>query len=88
MKRVMQLTAGAVFAMIDYWGPAYSQQPNAPELFRPAVCDELNVDGRASTSLRVVALPPSQRLHNPSQQWLPYPGPQLHSWSDQSHTDD
>src|SRR5262249_48224158 len=43
-----------------YWAPANSQQPNAPELFRPAVCDQLNIDGRASTPLRTVTLPPPQ----------------------------
>ena len=69
MKRVMQVTVNAVwcFALIDCWGPASAQQPNAPELFRPAVCDQLNIDGRASSPLRTVTLPPLQSCDDPHQ---------------------
>jgi hypothetical protein len=55
-------TIGAVlgFALTDHWGPANSQQPIAPELRRPPICDQFNVDGRASAPLRSVSLPPQQ----------------------------
>ena len=50
MRRVIRVVVGAAlcFALSDYWDPAVSQQPIAPEAFRPAICDQLNIDGRAS----------------------------------------
>jgi hypothetical protein len=33
-------------------GPANSQQQLNPELFRPAICAEFNIDGGASTRVR------------------------------------
>jgi hypothetical protein len=75
MKRAIQVTAGAAvcFGLGSYWSAANSQQPIAPELFRPAVCDELNVDGRASTPLRAVALPPSQSCTTRGSNGFPIP---------------
>ena len=37
MKRAIQVTAGAAvcFGLGSYWSAANSQQPIAPELFRP-----------------------------------------------------
>jgi hypothetical protein len=59
MKQVMQFAAGVLcFALIGYWGRATAQQPIAPEAFNPAVCAQLNVDGRVSAPLQAVALPP------------------------------
>jgi hypothetical protein len=78
MKVVTQVTAGAILclALADYWGPANAQQPNAPELFRPAVCDQLNVDGRASTPLRTVSsLPPSRSCTTHTSNGFPVPDP-------------
>ena len=45
MKRVMRGAAGVAFCFgwAGWWGPANSQQPNAPEL--SIVCDQLNIDG-------------------------------------------
>ena len=62
MQRAMRVTIDAVlcFASTDHWGPANSQQPTAPELLRPPICDQFNVDGRASAPLRAVSLSPQQ----------------------------
>ena len=60
MKRMVQVTTvvALCFAYASWWSPAAPQQPTSPELVRPAVCDQLNIDGRASTPLRpAVALP-------------------------------
>jgi hypothetical protein len=40
--------AALCLALTDYWGAANSQQSIAPEAIRPAICDEFDVDGRAS----------------------------------------
>jgi hypothetical protein len=77
MKRVMQVTA-AVALCLGYagsWSSANSQQPTAPELFRPAVCDQLNINGRASTPLHRVALPPQQACTTLIRSGFPVPDP-------------
>ena len=77
MKRVTQATGSAVLclALIDCWGPACAQQPNTPELIRPAVCDQLNIDGRASSPLRAVTLPPQQSCTTHTSNSFPIPDP-------------
>lgn len=77
MQRVMQVTAAVAlcFGYANRCSPANSQQPTAPELFRPAVCDQLNIDGRASTPLRQVALPPRQSCTTPVKNDFPVPDP-------------
>jgi hypothetical protein len=77
VKRAMQFTAGAAlcFGFGSYWSPATSQQPNAPELFRPAVCDHFHIDGRASTPLRTVTLPPQQSCTTHISNSFPIPDP-------------
>jgi hypothetical protein len=77
VKPVMRVTAGAILwvALADYWGPANSQQPNAPELFRPAICDQFNIDGRASNPLRTVTLPPQQSCTTHTGNGFPVPDP-------------
>jgi hypothetical protein len=77
MKRMMQVTTGVAlcFAYASWWSPAASQQPATPELFRPAVCDQLSIDGRASTSLRPVALPPQVACTTPTRNGFPVPDP-------------
>jgi hypothetical protein len=77
MKRVMRVTAGALLclAATNYGGAANAQQPNAPEAVRPAICDEFDVDGRASAPLRDVTLPPSESCA------------QLHPWRGQPNID-
>jgi len=77
MKQVMQFAAGTVlcFALIGYWDRAIAQQPIAPEAFNPAVCDQLNVDGRASAPLQAVALPPSQSCTTSIRNGFPVPDP-------------
>jgi hypothetical protein len=74
---VLQVATGVVlcFALTNFSAPANSQQPNAPELFRPAVCDQFNVDGRASTPLLAVALPPSQSCTTRTSNDFPIPDP-------------
>jgi hypothetical protein len=51
MKRVLQVATGAVlcFALTNFSGPAHSQQPNAPELFRPAGAPAGSTTSRATT---------------------------------------
>ena len=77
MKRVMEVTAGAVLclALTSYWGAATAQQPIAPEAVRPPICDGFDVDGRASAPLRDVTLPPSESCA------------QLHPWRGQPNID-
>jgi hypothetical protein len=77
VKRAMEVTAGAAlcFGFGSYWSPATSQQPNAPELFRPAVCDHFNIDGRASTPLRTVTLSPQQSCTTHISNSFPIPDP-------------
>ena len=77
MNRVMQVAAGVAlcFGWAGWWSPANSQQPNAPELFRPIVCDQLNIDERASTTLRPVALPPRQACTPHTSNGFPVPDP-------------
>jgi hypothetical protein len=77
MKPVMRVTAGAVlcFALAGYCGPANSQQPDAPEAFRPAICNQFSVDGRASTALQTVALPPQQSCRTRISNGFPVPDP-------------
>jgi hypothetical protein len=77
MNRVVRITAGAAlcFALTDYFGPANSQQPNAPELFNPAICNHFDVDGRASAPLRTVTLPPPQSCTTHTTNGFPVPDP-------------
>ena len=77
MKQVMRVTVGAVlcFALTGYWVPANSQQPSAPELLRPPICDQFNVDGRASAPLRTVSLPPQQTCTIHTNNGFPVPDP-------------
>ena len=77
MKQVMRVTVGAVlcFALTGYCVPANSQQPSAPELIRPPICDQFNVDGRASASLRTVSLPPQQICTIHTNNGFPVPDP-------------
>jgi len=77
MRRVIRVVVGAAlcFALSDYWDPAVSQQPIAPEAFRPAICDQLNIDGRASAPLRTVTLPPPQGCTTPTRNGFPVPDP-------------
>jgi hypothetical protein len=77
MKRVVQVTAAAAlcFGFAGWRSPANSQQPNPPELFRPPVCDQLNIDGRASAPLHPVALPPRQACTTPIRNGFPVPDP-------------
>jgi hypothetical protein len=77
MKRVMRVTIDAVlcFALTDYCVPANSQQAIAPEVFRPPICDQFNVDGRASAPLRTVSLPPQQTCTIHTNNGFPVPDP-------------
>jgi hypothetical protein len=77
MKRVMRVTAGAVLclALTDYWCAANSQQSIAPEAIRPEICDEFDVDGRASAPLHDVTLPPSQSCTTLTRNGFPVPDP-------------
>jgi hypothetical protein len=77
MKQVMQFAAGTVlcFALIGYWDRATAQQPIAPEAFNPAVCAQLNVDGRASAPLQAVTLPPSRSCTPRTSNGFPVPDP-------------
>jgi len=77
MNRVMQVTGGVTlwFGCAGYWCSASSQQPNPTELLRPAVCDQLQIDGRASTPLRPVALPPQQACATPTRNGFLVPDP-------------
>jgi hypothetical protein len=77
MKRVMRITAGAVLclALTDYWCAANSQQSIAPEAIRPEICDEFDVDGRASAPLRDVTLPPLQGCTTLTRNGFPIPDP-------------
>jgi hypothetical protein len=76
MERAMRVAAGAAlcFVLIDSAGPAESQQLT-PEAFRPAVCEELHVDGRASTPLQSVTLPPPQGCATRTSNGFPIPDP-------------
>ena len=77
MKQVMRVTVGAAlcFALTGYCVPANSQQPSAPELIRPPICDQFNVDGRASAPLRIVSLPPQQICTIHTNNGFPVPDP-------------
>ena len=77
MQRMTRVTIGAVlcFALTDHCGPANSQQPIAPELLRPPICDQFNVDGRASAPLRTVSLPPQQTCTLHTNNGFPVPDP-------------
>jgi hypothetical protein len=77
MKRVMQVAAGAVicFALIGCRVRAIAQQPIAPEAFNPAVCAQLNVNGRASAPLQPVTLPPLQGCATRTSNGFPVPDP-------------
>jgi len=61
--------------LANYWGAANSQQPNAPEALRPEICDEFDLDGRASTPLRDVTLPPSESCTTLTRNGFPVPDP-------------
>jgi hypothetical protein len=76
METATWVTAGAALCvvLIASAGPANSQQLT-PELFRPAVCDELHVDGRASVSLQTVVLPPQQGCATRISNGFPVPDP-------------
>jgi len=77
MKPMTEVTAGAVLclALTSYWGAATAQQPIAPEAVRPPICDEFDVDGRASAPLRDVTLPPSQSCTPITRNGFPVPDP-------------
>ena len=77
MKRMLQFAAGAVlcFVLIGYSVRATAQQPIAPEAFNPAVCAQLNVDGRASAPLQPVTLPPLQGCATRTSNGFPVPDP-------------
>jgi hypothetical protein len=77
MDRVLVVAASAVlcFAVINYWSSATSQQPSAPGLVRPAVCDQLKIDGQASNPLRTVALPPTQSCRTRTSNSFSIPDP-------------
>jgi hypothetical protein len=77
MQRVMQVTAAIAlyFGYASWYSPANSAQPTSAELFRPPVCDQLNIDGRASASLHTVALPPQQTCTTPTRNGFPVPDP-------------
>ena len=77
MKGMMQVTVGVAlcFGSASWSSPADSQQPNPAELARPAVCDQFNIDGRASTPLRPVALPPQQGCTPSISNGFPIPDP-------------
>jgi hypothetical protein len=76
MKRLTRVTAGALmgFTLSPYCCAANAEQPN-PEIFRPAVCDQFDIDGRASAPLRGVVLPPSQRCTTRISNGFPIPDP-------------
>ena len=73
---VIQLTAGALicFALDSYWGLGNSQQPNS-EAVRPPICDQFEVDGRASRPLLNVSLPPQQGCATRISNGFPIPDP-------------
>ena len=77
MKRVMRVNAGVVlcFVLTSHCGPANSQQAIAPEVFRPPICDQFKVDGRASGPLRTVSLPPQQTCTLHTNNGFPVPDP-------------
>ena len=89
MKRVMEVTAGAVLclALTSYWGAATAQQPIAPEAVRPQICDEFDVDGRICSSARRGSSAVAE-LHNPYSEWFSSSRSQLHSWRGQPDFDD
>jgi hypothetical protein len=76
MERTMWVAAGAALCLvlIASAGPANPQQLT-PELFRPAACDELHVDGRASVPLQTVTLPPPQGCATRTANGFPIPDP-------------
>src|SRR5271169_5514941 len=76
MERVMRITVGAAlcFALTYYSGPANSQQLT-PEVVRPAVCDQLHIDGKASAPLQSVALPPPHGCTTRISNGFPVPDP-------------
>jgi hypothetical protein len=73
---VTQLTAGALicFALDSYWGLGNSQQLT-PEAVRPPICDQFEVDGRASRPLLNVSLPPQQSCATRISNGFPIPDP-------------
>jgi hypothetical protein len=75
MQRVMQVATNVALCLgcASLWSPAASQQPNPSELIRPAVCEQLNIDGRASTPLQSVAIPPQQSCTTPVRNGFPVP---------------
>lgn len=77
MKHLMRVTACALacFALIGYCDHVYPQQPDNQELVRPAICDQFHIDGRASTSLRPVALPPPGNCTPITKNGFPIPDP-------------
>jgi hypothetical protein len=77
MKRAIQATTGAAlcFGFATWLSPAAAQQPISPELFRPAICDQFNIDGKASTPLRRVALPPKGACTTSIRNGFPIPDP-------------
>jgi hypothetical protein len=66
--------AASCVVLIASAGPANSQQLT-PELFRPAVCDELHVDGRSSAPLQTVTLPPPRGCTTRTSNGFPVPDP-------------
>ena len=79
MKLMRRLAAGAAscLPLLTYCGAAGSQQPPAiaPEALRPPVCAELNINGRASTPLVAVNLPPQQSCTTRVSNGFPVPDP-------------
>ena len=76
MEQAIRVAAGAAscFVLIASAGPANPQRLT-PELFRPAVCDELHVDGRASVPLQSVTLPPPHGCVTRTSNGFPIPDP-------------
>jgi hypothetical protein len=76
MERATWVTAGAALCvvLIASAGPANPQQLS-PEAVRPAVCDQLHVDGRASVPLRTVTLPPPNGCATRTSNGFPVPDP-------------
>jgi hypothetical protein len=63
------------FGCAGYGCPASSQQPNPAELLKTAICDQLHIDGRASTPLHPIALPPRLACTTATRNGFPAPDP-------------
>src|SRR5215468_5288127 len=80
MRLILQVAAHAAFSfmLVDYCGFANAQRPQgslAPESSRPEACTELNIDGRASSPLLAVVLPPLQFCTTRLSNGFPVPDP-------------